>query len=304
MTILLVLLGLLIILVVLRLFAEKNTEGFQNIELNPATVQGYNNFLSFYNPFCASWQKAISSSAAAEIPQQPLTDPSQVQSSAAPAISTEDMNKYITKLSGQLSQPMPPICSTMPATIDSSSIVQVTSQIPKDIQPYINALKWMNGQLQKAQANLGSALQGQPTEGFEDMCQDISQCLANNPGLVQQIAMEMTEQSTQQIVQQEENLMKAIMPFLNTPELSDAFGENVILMEKAQEIQNQAQSGDLVNQINVPGGNTIAKYQKPDGANNLQDMKQNNPNRYNELKQNYSQWFDIKNMLDQINATL
>jgi hypothetical protein len=304
MTILLVLLGLLIILVVLRLFAEKNTEGFQNIELNPATVQGYNNFLSFYNPFCASWQKAISSSAAAEIPQQPLTDPSQVQSSAAPAISTEDMNKYITKLSGQLSQPMPPICSTMPATIDSSNIVQVTSQIPKDIQPYINALKWMNGQLQKAQANLGSALQGQPTEGFEDMCQDISQCLANNPGLVQQIAMEMTEQSTQQIVQQEENLMKAIMPFLNTPELSDAFGENVILMEKAQEIQNQAQSGDLVNQINVPGGNTIAKYQKPDGANNLQDMKQNNPNRYNELKQNYSQWFDIKNMLDQINATL
>jgi hypothetical protein len=180
----------------------------------------------------------------------------------------------------------------------------VTSQIPKDIQPYINALKWMNVQLQKAQANLGSALQGQPTEGFEDMCQDISQCLANNPGLVQQIAMEMTEQSTQQIVQQEENLMKAIMPFLNTPELSDAFGENVILMEKAQEIQNQAQSGDLVNQINVPGGNTIAKYQKPDGANNLQDMKQNNPNRYNELKQNYSQWFDIKNMLDQINATL
>lgn len=304
MTILLVLLGLLIILVVLRLFAEKNTEGFQNIELNPATVQGYNNFLSFYNPFCASWQKAISSSAAAEIPQQPLTDPSQVQSSAAPAISTEDMNKYITKLSGQLSQPMPPICSTMPATIDSSNIVQVTSQIPKDIQPYINALKWMNVQLQKAQANLGSALQGQPTEGFEDMCQDISQCLANNPGLVQQIAMEMTEQSTQQIVQQEENLMKAIMPFLNTPELSDAFGENVILMEKAQEIQNQAQSGDLVNQINVPGGNTIAKYQKPDGANNLQDMKQNNPNRYNELKQNYSQWFDIKNMLDQINATL
>ena len=98
--------------------------------------------------------------------------------------------------------------------------------------------------------------------------------------------------------------MTKIIPFFNTPELSQAFGENTILMEKAQDIQNQAQSGELLNQVNVPGGNTIATYQMPAGASNMSDMKQNNPERYNELKTNYSQWYSLKSMLDNINAYL
>lgn len=304
MSILLVLLGLLIILVVLRLFVQKDTEGFQDIPLNPVTIQGYKNFLSFYNPFCAAWKKAIVSSVASETPQQPLTDPSQVQSSSAPDISDADMNSYITKLSKQLSQSLPPICTTLPDTVDSSNITQILTQVPTDIQPYTNALNWMNSQLQKSQSNLGSALQGKPTEGFDDMCQDMSQCLANNPQLIQQIAIELSQQNDNKLVQEQEQLMTALSPFFNTPELSQAFGQNTILMEKAQEIQNQAQSGELVNQVNVPGGNSETKYQKPEGADNLKNIQQNDPNKYNQLKQNYSQWFTLKSMLDQINATL
>ena len=49
MTLLLILLGLLIILVILKLFVERKEEGFQDIALNPETIQGYNNFLSLYN---------------------------------------------------------------------------------------------------------------------------------------------------------------------------------------------------------------------------------------------------------------
>lgn len=304
MTVILILLGLLIILVILRLFVTK--EGFQNTPLNPVTIQGYNKFLSFYNPFCDNWKKAIVSSVASEIPQQPLTDPSQVQATSAPDIPESDMNKYITQLSQQLSQPLPQICKPLPATIDSSNLPDIIKQIPQDTQPFTNALNWMNTQLQKSQANLGSALQGNssPPEGFEDMCQNISSCLSNDPQLIQQIAIELSEQNGNQILQQEEKLMKEIIPFLQTSELSQAFGENTILVQRAQQIQDQAQSGELVNQINVPGGNTVAKYNMPPGANNMNDMKKNNPDRYNQIKQNYSQWFSIKSMLDNINANL
>ena len=308
MTILLVLLGLLIILVVLRLFVHNNNEGFQDVELNPETIQGYNNFLSFYNPFCTSWDKAITSSAASEIPQQPLTSPSQVSDSgsgSAPPITEDQKNQYIRQLSQEKNQEFPPICTQLPTNLDSSNLAQVIQQVPNSIQPFINALNWMNTQLQKAQDNLGSALQGQPpkTEGFED-CQDVAQCLLNNPELLQELAIGIAEQNALPIVQQQEQLMIKIAPFFGTPLLSQALGLNTMLMEKAKEIQNQAQSGELVNQINVPGGNTISKYLKPAGANNMIDMKQNNPDRYNELKQNYSQWFSIKSMIDQINSTL
>ncbi len=306
MTLLLILLGLLIILVILKLFVERKEEGFQDIALNPETIQGYNNFLSFYNPFCANWDKGITSSVASETPQQPLTDPSQVSDSgsgSSPPISTDQKNQYIKQLSQQLNQDLPPICQQLPTTLDSSNLAQVIQQVPDDTQPFVNALNWMNGNLQKSQANLGSALQGQPTEGFED-CQDIAQCLLNNPELLQELAIGISEQNALPIVQQQEQLMAKIVPFFNTAALSQAFGDNTLLMEKAQEIQNQAQSGDLVNQINVPGGNTVTQYQKPPGANNMNDMRQNNPDRYNELKQNYSQWFTLKGMLDNINANL
>ena len=304
MTLILILLGLLIILIILRLFVTK--EGFQNTPLNPVTIQGYNNFLSFYNPFCTNWKKAIISSVASELPQQPLTDPSQVQSSSAPDIPESDMNNYIQTLSSQLSQEFPPICQPLPSALDSSNLPDIITKIPTDTQPFTNALNWMNKQLQKSQANLGSALQGNsaPPEAFEDMCQDISSCLANNPSLIQQIAIELSEQNDNKLVQEQEQLMKLMIPFFDTPDLSQALGENTLLVEKAKEIQDQAQSGELVNQINVPGGNSIAKYDMPPGANNMNDMKKNNPDRYNELKTNYSQWFSLKSMIDNINANL
>jgi hypothetical protein len=309
MSILLILLGLLIILVILKLFTERSiersSEGFEDIPLNPETIQGYKNFLSFYNPFCTSWDKAITSSAASEIPQEPLTDPSQVSdggSGSAPPISTEQKNKHINELSSQLNQQFPPICEKMPDLINSSNLADVLNKIPQDTQPFINALTWVNMNLQKGQANLGGALQGQ-SEGFED-CQDISNCLLNNPELLQELATGISEQNAIPIIEQQKQLMTKIIPFFNTPELSQAFGENTILMEKAQDIQNQAQSGELLNQVNVPGGNTIATYQMPAGASNMSDMKQNNPERYNELKTNYSQWYSLKSMLDNINAYL
>lgn len=293
---------LLLLIIILRLFVIK--EGFENVALNPVTIQGYNNFLTFYNSFCANWKKAIISSVASEIPQTPATDPANSVSGNAPDISEKQMNDYITTLSNQLSQTFPPICKPFPTSIDSTNIVEITNEIPTDIQSYINALNWMNPKIQNSQANLGNALQGTSTENFEDMCQNMSSCLANDPELIQQIAIELSEQNTQLIVQQQEQLMIVINPFLTNQELLQAFNENTELMENAQNIQDQAQSGELMNQINVPGGRTIANYQMPAGSNNLNDIKQNNPSRYNELTQNFGLWTDLKGMIDNINSNL
>jgi hypothetical protein len=296
MTILLILLGLLIILVLLRVFVVK--EGFQDIPLNPTTVQSYSNFISFYDSFCSSWQKAIISSVASEIPQQPLTDPSQVQTSSAPQISNEQMNEYITNLSQQEGQSYPPICTSLPSTIDSNNLNQIISLIPGDITPYINALNWMNTNLSKAHGNLGSALQGNlKLEGFDDMCQNVSQCLQNNPQILQELQQ-------QNLEQQEQQLLNLINPFLSSYELSILMEINEDLVAKAEKLQEDAQSGELINQINIPGGNTLAKYIMPDGASTLTDMQQSNPEQYNNLKQNYGPLFSLKQLLEQINSNL
>lgn len=305
MTVLLVLLCLLFILIILRLFSSNGVEGFADKGDSLSTQ--YGNFLDFYTGFCSNWQKAISSSVASEIPQQPLTSPSQVSpngSGSVPTISTEQMNQYIVTLSQQLSQPLPSMCITLPMSITMDSLPQIISEIPNDVQPYINALNWMNQQMAKSHSNLSAALQGQPIEPFQDsgpdsnsVCNGLSACLANNPGLASQI----TEQSKKQL---EDKLLSAIQPFLSNSELLQAYELNQQLVEKSQDIQNQAQSGELINQVNVPGGNTVATYTIPDGGSNLKQLSQNNPQRYNELKQNYSQLFQVKSLLEQINSNL
>ena len=301
---LVIILTLLIILLLLHLFIVKTEEGFQ-VNLKPTTIKSYNDFLSFYNTFCSNWQKAIQSSVASQIQQQPLTDPSQVSSSGAPDIPKVDMNNYIAKLSQQLSQPLPPICKSLPSSLDNNSLLQIIKEVPKSTRPFINALKWMNVQLEQAQANLGPALEGiPPLENFEDMCDNVSACFDNNPELVKRVAIDLAEQQKREQKQQEEELVKAVQPFLIEPELRQSFNKNIILVQKAQEIQNKAESGQLLNQMNIPDDDNEIKYTKPPGANNLINIKQNNPARYNELQQNNKQWFSIKKLTDQINSNL
>ena len=305
MTKLLIILTVIIILLSLYLVIVKNEEGFQ-VDLKPTTIKSYNDFLSFYNTFCSNWQKSIKSAVASQIPQQPLTSPSQVSSSTAPDIPEGDMNNYITLLSQQLSQPLPPICKRLPSLLDNNSIIQIIKEVPKSTRPFINAINWMNTQLEQSQANLGPALQGIPPtfESFNDMCDDVSACLDNNPELVKRVALNVAEQQKKEQEQQEEKLVKALQPFLTEPELRRAYDKNIMLFKQAQEVQTKAESGQLLNQMNVPNNDIDIKYTKPPGANNLSNMKQNNPARYNELQTNYSQLFSVKKLLDQINSNI
>jgi hypothetical protein len=301
----LVLFSLLIILIFLFQYTASVKEGFQNIPLDAATIDAYNNFLKFYNPFCANWRKGVQSAVASNLPQQPLTDPSQVTSSSAPQITDDQMNYAIYVMAKDSGSPFPPICTAFPAQIDSTNIMQIMQMIPKDAQPYINALTWMNTNLVKAQSNLGSALQGQPVESFEDMCQDISKCIANNPQLAQQLAQGINQQQQQQQSQEEQILVATINKFTKNPGLQQLLKQNQDLVKKSEDIQNQAQSGELLNQMNLPPEkSTWGEPTMPPGGDKLKQMQSSDPARYNELKNNYKMWFDIKTLMEGINSNL
>ena len=201
MAILLVLLIIVFLLLVIRLFTVK--EGFQT-DLDPNFVDQYNKFTQFYNQFMANWQNAITTSIASGTQQRPLASPSDSSTSSQPSQpSMAQMNEYITTLQQQLGQPLPQVTNSLPTEINSSQLPMLLQTLPQDPTPFNNALTWMNGQLQKSHASLGTALQGQPIEPFQDSCQNVAQCIANNPQLAQQLAQQVSQQQQQQQQQQE-----------------------------------------------------------------------------------------------------
>ena len=146
--------------------------------------------------------------------------------------------------------------------------------------------------------NLKKALQGNYTpsstdnEGFiSEKCQQMENCYNE----IQQERIGKAESAIQQKLQNFN---------VNQQGLQQAWQRNQELVAKSKEIQNQAQSGELMKQVNINDPHYYAPYQMPPGSDNLKNIQQNNPSRYNDLKQNYSQWFQIKSLIDQINGSL
>ena len=311
MTLLLILLGLVFVMILLRLMTIKHDsiEMFQDtttLKIDPKVAQEYDAFTKFFNQFQTNWEKAVISSIASDAPQQPLTSPSQIQSSQTPPEpSDSEKAEYVKILSVKEGTVFPQILSPLPNTLTPANISQIIQQIPTDTTPYSNALEYMNGNLMKGHANLDKALQGGTlTEGFQESCSDVAQCIQNNPALIAQIAQASAAASAQNLQAQEAQLIQKLQNFTKNTQLSDQITLNQQLVDKSQDIQNQAQSGALINRINVPGGNTVAKYDLPPGADTLKQMQKNDPEKYKQLKNNFSTWASLKELLEQINGNL
>jgi hypothetical protein len=276
------------------------------LKIDPKVAQEYDAFTKFFNQFQTNWEKAVISSIASDAPQQPLTSPSQIQSSQTPPEpSDSEKAEYVKILSVKEGTVFPQILSPLPNTLTPANISQIIQQIPTDTTPYSNALEYMNGNLMKGHANLDKALQGGTlTEGFQESCSDVAQCIQNNPALIAQIAQASAAASAQNLQAQEAQLIQKLQNFTKNTQLSDQITLNQQLVDKSQDIQNQAQSGALINRINVPGGNTVAKYDLPPGADTLKQMQKNDPEKYKQLKNNFSTWASLKELLEQINGNL
>ncbi len=298
-SILLLLIVTLIIIKIVFNYVVAQNEGFAN-ELE----QQYEQFAQFYNQFMTQWEQALQTYMVSNQTQQPLTSPSQVsQINPNQRPNQADLNQAVEDLSSNNRQTYPSSQSyTFPEKLpqDPDKMLEISQNIPTDSQPYINALNWINSNLDKSHGNLKKALQGNYTpsndEGFIS-----EQCLAQQ-NQVQECQQEEQKEKVEKATNTIQQKLQSF--FSNQNELMGAWQKNQELVSKSKEIQNQAQSGDLLKQVNVKDSHYYAPYQMPPGADNLKNIQQNNPERYNELKQNYSQWFQIKSLMDQINGTL
>jgi len=275
---------LLVILLIMLLVRQ--VDGFEDV--NPVVQQKYKKFVAFYNQFQENWKKAIVSSSASNVEIKPLTSPNQTSNASAPTFSLSELNTHVEELARQLNQPLPYLTDPLPPTLDMEKI----KDIPLTPEPYQNALKWMNGKLEESHANLQSSLQGKKPEGFADMCQQIDQCNQQQQVKLQQ------QQATKQ-----QQLGSQFDQITMDPTVTQTWKSNQSLMTESDKIQNQAQSGELLNQMNLPAEPTI-KYTLPPGSNKWKEMKESNPEQAKEYQKNYGQWADLKTLSDQINAHL
>jgi len=292
-------------------------EGFEAQEMDPKLIESYTKFISFYNPFLANWKKAIITTMLVESPppQPELTDPSQIRPSSAqpPEPSRQEMNDYIKKLKDKEGKPFPPIVSPLPNTIDQASFSKIQELIvtnASDPKPYVNALDWMNKNLSKSQAGLGPALKGESVinEGFiveefdDSMCKVISECNKAEK-----------DKEKQEFTKNQNKLQATLDKFNINNNLQQLNEQNKQLVEKSKKIQDQAQSGDLANQVNIPdkgpsnrgaGVPPPLPFSLPSGANALKDLQNFNPLKYMEYEANYAPWMSLKRSMDQINGSL
>jgi len=297
---------LCIILLIWVVWIHNQKEPFDNPvpTIDPTLVTKYQTFVTtIYNPFMTTWQNAIVSSMSAEQPQQPLTDPSQSSSlsTSQPTIPPQsEMNSYIANLSQKIGKSLPDITDPLPETIDITTFQVIAPKIPTDPTPYTNALSWMNQQLIDAHKKLESALKGESfmnLEGFDNQtCQDLSQCFHDNPQFAQEVeaALQSQQKKTQQQVSDQ------IQKFMADQDLVNELQTNQQLVAKSKQVQNQAQSGELLNQLNLPSEPEI-KYTLPEGSDKLQKMDYA---QQKAVKDASPSMFSLKTLMDQINANL
>lgn len=298
---LLFILGLIFLLLLVWIFngyftyvidsAYSADEGFQTQELDPTFLKSYQQFISFYNTFMPNWEKAVMTSMSMNAPPpEELTEPSQSSNNKAPTPSQAQLNAYIKQLSKTSTTEFPPITDALPKEIDRPSFESVKDILPTDIQPYLNALTWMNKNIAEAQANL----KAMKNEGFDNpaICPAVVQC------------MDAQKAQAEQDFLKKQQLLTAVLEKFNTSTaLKQLMKDNEILVKKTKDIQNQAQSGELLNSMAKSNEPKIV-YTLPPGANALADLESSDPATYQEYKTNYAPLFGMKQQFEQINRNL
>jgi len=273
--------GLVLLLLVIAIVLAYQTiwlndvyEGFVDAELQAK----YQKFAAFYNAFLKSWEKTVTTSWSTRI-EPPLSK----DKPSAPTPTRAELNQEVAALS----QEFPPITDALPDTMES--VAEMDGKIPSSPTPYLNALRWVNAKMEQSKRDMEDALQGKSgfqdfnaqvyeSEGFNAMCGQMAQC--------------QQEAEKKQTI----NLSARLDAFNNNGELQRALQTNQALMEDAKKIQNQAQSGQLLNDLNLPP-EPGTSFKKLDGADVLSTMS---PEKNAELKANYRTWYDYKALLSQL----
>ena len=215
------------------------TEGFEDpVQDMSKTANDYNRFQTFYNEFINNWNKSITTALVSSIPIEKMP-------SGPYKPTLDDMNKYITILTTNEKKPFPQMTSVLP---DELNVSEIIPRIPQDSTPYINALTWMNSNLQASMVSLGSSINDIKMEAFEDKCQDISNCM-NNPAFLAKLSDAQKKNELDQIKSNEKILSDRINAFFSNKQVDELVQINRKLIKDADDIKNRAQSGTLVNDL-------------------------------------------------------
>ena len=288
-------------IILLILLVMKSREGFESPDtVRPEILASYKAFAAFYKPFLVNWEKAIVTSYGLQKPQPSLE---QTQTFSAP--SRTELNAYIAKVSQEKGVALPSLTEALPETIAQPTMSLLLTLVPTDSTPYLNALQWMNTQLATAQQGLASMkavegfiwarMKGLPQhEGFTYVqepfatCDEIAKC------------MDARDQAKQ--ASQEQELIRRLATFQN-PALQTAMKENKRLVGKSEQIQKQAQSGELLSQFSLPKEISVPLI-APEGGSKLSGLQQSDPAKYKSLQQQGGSMFALKGLMEQINRTL
>jgi hypothetical protein len=287
-----------ILLLLLMVWSREGFESPIGDTVRPEILTSYQAFAAFYKPFLVNWEKAIVTSYELQKPETSMEQGTQVLTAAPRA----ELNAYIAKVSQEKGLALPPLTEALPERIAQPTLSLLLTLVPKDSTPYLNALTWMNTQLAEAQKGLASMksvegfiwarMKGLPQEGFElegfATCDEIAKC------------MDARDQAKQ--ASQEQELIRRLATFQN-PALRAAMKENKRLVEKSEQIQKQAQSGELLSQFSLPK-ETSKPLIAPPGGSRLSELQKNDPAKYKSLQQQGGSMFALKGLMEQINRTL
>ena len=259
----------LILLFALAFYAYVYHEDFEDAQQNQEQQlkASYDNYVTFYNAFMSTWEKAVTTSIG----------------SSTPPTRTE-LNAQVTVLSKGLPIPLPPITDPLPSTLDPNF---------QPVHPlsFLNALQWMNRHMEESHAALQQSLKGgKPLEGFVEFFEDTPTC--------QQI-IQCTNQQQQQ---KTADLLGYFQRFEVNQELQDAWAENQRLAAESKKIQDQAQSGELAAQL-VPSESSSISFARPAGANQWDTYKKTHPKDAERTVKTLGPWAAVADWAHQINHT-
>ena len=289
------------------------TEGFS--DLDNTFLSKYNTFMTFYNTFMINWMQAIITSLSTNLPieapsKQPSDEP-RANKESPPQPTMDQLNQYIQILIKKEGRSFPPITAPMPKLHTTEELIAI--QFPIDIQPFQNALDWMNMNMSKSHATAEAALQSVASlqgfsnyerfpydfgdyeglryeplryEPFEDICQQISSCQAAENAKQEEKAASIQKQ-----------MGPVFDEFLT---LQPALNKNTELIVKSKKLQDQAKNGTLL----PPAAARTSPYKLPPGSDALENMERDDPEKYKKYKQNFGQFMSMKQSFDGINSVL
>jgi hypothetical protein len=289
------------------------TEGFEDQPIDPATQEKYQKFVGFYNPFLVDWEKAIVTYIGLDTPVKPLTDPSQTSSATFKAPTQLEMNNYIKKLEKSMKKPLPLLTDPLPTTLTSKVMSDISNHISMEPAPYQNALQIMVTSQEEAQRQIEEMKKSpegfdpinpyQYTEGFES-CDQYKKCMTD-PDVVSAIAKAQSEQQEKQQKERQNALGNKLDQFNMNKTIQNLSLKNKEYMQKSQELQDKAKSGELLNELNLSNNDTsLDHFIKPKGIYNLENMKKDNPAQYAEYEKKNSQIMSVAGLFNSISNTL